>query len=81
MSLQISNFACTLVQTAEFLMSIVYRPQSVVDLFEADVLMDEDRADVQKTVLPADAPAGGDASDLEVSRVLEGWQTVGEGSG
>ena len=55
-------------------------PQSWTDGFEPDELVAQGRADVDPTRVPADATVRRDLSDLEVLRVLERREDVGEGS-
>lgn len=74
-------FDCTLLfmEATEFDGSEIDFPEAVVDLLEADVLLGEEMADVDPAGVPADAAVVADAADLEVGRVLEGWELLGEG--
>ncbi len=68
-------------EATEFDGSEIDFPEAVIDLFEADVLLCQQMADVDPVRVPADAAVATDAADLEVSGVLEGRQLLGERPG
>lgn len=67
-----------LVEPAESHGSEVYVPDSVSDFFEADVLAFEDVADVDLSVVEADAAVGADVAQFEVIGIVDvgqfGWE-------
>jgi hypothetical protein len=70
-----------LVEPAEQEWSEVERPDSVGDLLESNVFLEQGVADVDPTSFPADAAIAADASDFEVSGVLGLGETIGVGPG
>jgi hypothetical protein len=75
------NVSLLFMEATEFDGSEIDFPEAVVDLFEADVLLSEEMADVDPAGVPTDAAVATDAADLEVSGVLEGRQLYGERPG
>lgn len=59
-------------QAAELEGSEVDIPDTVVDLFEADVLADADGGHVDSLAIPADAAVGAYVANLEAIGILEG---------
>ena len=55
-------------------------PDAVVDLFQANVLLDDAGADVDPALLPADAAIAADATDLEVAGILQRREPLGIGA-
>jgi hypothetical protein len=68
------ELSLALVEPAKQHRAEVKIPDSVVDLFQADVLVDEGMTDVQPPALPADPAVSADAPDLEVAGVLDPGQ-------
>jgi hypothetical protein len=69
-----------LVESAEQDLAEVEGPDAVVDLLEADVLLDDAGADVDPALLPADAAVSADTPDLEVAGVLQRREPLGIGA-
>ena len=53
------------------------RPDTVVDFFQTDLLLEDAGADVDPPLLPADAAVAADAADLEVAGVLQRREPLG----
>ena len=55
----------------------VERPDAVIDLLQADILLDDAGADVDPAFLPADAAVAADAADFEVAGILQRREPLG----
>lgn len=72
------NAEKSFVQSPETKWSEVDIPNAVVDLLETDVLTSESVGDAHPVLIPANSTVATDEPDLEVPRVLDGWQRLRE---
>ncbi len=59
-------------EATELEQSEVDVPDTVIDLFEADILTDAGGGDIDPLAIPSNAAVGADVADFEAVRIFEG---------
>ena len=75
------DVAITFIKASEQERSKVYVPDAIVDLFEPDILLDEDVRQTEPALTEADAAVATDVVDAEVARILDGGESRRIGPG